>query len=236
MKMPVVIVLCLVFALAGFFGGRMSGSGAPADAQASGKSGGSGSGGSSRGDGEGRGDKEKSATAKGERRTGSGSSGSNSLPQSFREYFEAMKDQDLVLADGEEREVLVEDLTKLSQLTGALSRADKADVAELKEYLMTLEEPLDPEQEMLKTMLLRPLFGREVELRGAAALDEMVEKNQEEEDDIFSEILPLMVYSLAKQNPAEAEAWYTNFMKRPDAEEFSVDTDELKALIEKGKK
>jgi hypothetical protein len=234
--MPVVIVLCLVFALAGFFGGRMSGPEAAAETQGPAKSGGPGAGVSSRGDGDGKGDKDKSATAKGERRSGSGSSGSNSVPESFRAYLASLKDQNLVLADGEEREVVAADLAQLSQLMGSLSRADTADVAELKEVLTTLEEPIDEETEALKTLLLPALLGREVELRGAAALDEMVEKNAEEEDDIFSDALPAMAYTLAKQNAAEAERWYKTFMVRPDAEEFSIDTDELKALIEKGKK
>lgn len=238
MKMPVVIVLCLVFALAGFFGGRLSGPEAPADAQGPSKSSGATTTGARGGDGEGKGEKDKSANAKGERRSGSGNSNSNSnsVAESFRQYFASLKDQTLVLPDGEEREAVAADLARLSQLMGSISRADTADVAELKEVLTTLEEPVDEEADALKTLLLPALLGREVELRGAAALDEMVEKNAEEEDDIFSDALPAMAYTLAKQNAAEADAWYKTFMARPDAEEFSIDTDELKALIEKGKK
>lgn len=231
MKMPVVIVLCLVVGLAGFFGGRMSSPEAPAQSQGATKSDG-GASGTSRGGDDGKG--EKTGATKGDRRTGS-NSGAKTLSESFNEYFTGLKDQKLVLADGEEREVLAADLAELSQLMGMISRSDKSDVAELKELLMSVEDTAE-ESEALKTLLLPALFGRDVELRGSAALDEMVEKNKDEEDDYFTDTLPMMVYTLAKQNPAEAEAWYKTFMARPDAEEFTVDTEELKALIAKGKK
>jgi hypothetical protein len=64
----------------------------------------------------------------------------------------------------------------------------------------------------------------------------MVEKNAVEEDEMFSEALPMMLYTLAKQNPAEAEAWLKTFTARPDVDDFTLDADELKALIEKAKK
>ena len=77
--------------------------------------------------------------------------------------------------------------------------------------------------------------GRDIEIRGSAVLEETVEKAAVEEDDNFSEVLPMMAYTLAKRNPAEAEAWLKNFEARPDVDDFTVDVDELRAVIEKAK-
>jgi hypothetical protein len=154
------------------------------------------------------------------------------LPDSFREYFKALGDQKLVLADGEEREVAAGDLIRLSQLMGMIGKADAGDVAELKEVLKASDSGAE-ETDTLKSLLLAPVLGRDVELRGAAALDEMLDKNVETEDDNFSEALPMMVYTLARQNAGQAEAWFKSYKARED--DFTVDADELKALIQKAK-
>jgi predicted RNA-binding protein associated with RNAse of E/G family len=45
----------------------------------------------------------------------------------------------------------------------------------------------------------------------------------------------MMLYTLTRKNPAEAEAWLKTFQARPDVDDFTVDVDELKAVVEKGK-
>lgn len=232
MKMPLVVVLCLVSALAGFFGGRLGHGETSAETRGPTKSTGSATAGS-RGDADGKDD--KAASAKGGSRSGSSKDDSTTLPDSFRNFLKAWNDQSLVLADGEEREVQAGDLIKLSQLMGMIGKADAADVAELKEVLKSSETGAE-EIDTLKAMLLAPVLGRDVELRGAGALDEMIEKNAETEDDMFSDVMPMMVYTLAKQNAAEAEAWLKTFTARKDADDFTIDADELKALIQKAKK
>ncbi len=230
MKMPLVVVLCLVCALAGFFGGRIGHGEASTEAQGPTKSSGPATTGA-RGDAEGK--DEKTANAKGGSRSGSSKEDASTLSESFRDFFTTLADQNLVLADGEEREVAAGDLIKLSQLMAMISKANAADVAELKEVLKTSESGAE-ETDVLKSMLLAPVLGRDVELRGATALDEMLDKNAETEDDNFSEVLPMMVYTLARQNSTEAEAWFKGYKARED--DFTVDADELQALIKKAKK
>ena len=227
--MPATIALCIAFAIAGFFGGKLS-SKSESDSSATGN-GPTLSSKSSRQDDEGSGSGASSKTGP---RT-IASTASTTLSDSFREFLKGWSDPKLTLADGDEREVLTGDLNKLNQLIASIGRADAADLAEIKEVLKTGEETPE-ETEMLVSLLQLPLLGREVELRGSAALEDMVEKNKEEEDDIFSEAMPLMLYTLAKQNPAEAEAWLKTFAARPDADDFTLDVDELKAVIEKSKK
>ncbi|WP_035607278.1 hypothetical protein [Haloferula sp. BvORR071] len=232
MKMPVVIALCLGFAIAGFFGGRLSGKDGGTATAGETTTTGAGSTKSSRPDPDDR--PEKTGAGKSDRRSISSNSNST-LAGSLGEFIKSWSDQNIVLADGEEREVLAADLGQLSRLMASIGRADAADVAELRELLNPTDETSE-ETDMLKHLMLLPVLGREVELRGSAALDEMLDKNKETEDDIFSEAMPLMLYTLAKQNPAEAEKWLKTFKARSDADDFTLDADELKAIIEKSKK
>ncbi|WP_367874975.1 hypothetical protein [Luteolibacter sp. Populi] len=229
--MPATTALCIAFAIAGFFGGKLSSKGEPDSSPPGGNRGFEISSKSPRPDDEG---SNSGSPAKTHRPTVA-SAGPTSLSDSFREFLKGWNDPKLTLEDGDEREVLTGDLNKLNQLIASIGRADAADLAELKEVLKTGEETPE-ETEMLVALLQLPLLGREVELRGSAALEDMVEKNKEEEDEIFSDAMPMMLYTLAKQNPAEAEAWLKTFSARPDADDFTLDVDELKAVIEKSKK
>jgi hypothetical protein len=231
-KLPIVIVLCLVFAGIGFFSGRMSGKPQGSDAGSEpGKHLAGDSSAKSRDDDDpGRG---RMAGSKSERRTGS-SAGPKKLVDSLEDLLATWSKPGIVLADGDEREVLHTDLAELSELLAAINRADAADLAELRDLLLNTEDTTI-EGEMLNALLILPLTGRDIELRGAAVLEETVEKSAVEEDDNFSEILPMMLYTLARKNPAEAEAWLKTFEARPDVDDFTVDVDELKAMIEKGK-
>lgn len=243
MKLPIALILCAVFGAVGFIGGRFSGkpvgSGSPdtpakaevRDAQ-----------------GPGRGGDDDSirsrnpAGSKTERRTSSSNQGgSTRLADSLREILATWNKPGIVLENGDERDVLHADLGRLSEIMASIGRADAADLAEIRDVLLKEEESgengndISMEGEMLKALLILPLTGRDIELRGSAVLDEAVEKSAEVEDDMFSEMLPMMLYSLARQNPAEAETWLKSFQARPDVDDFTVDVDELKAVIEKGK-
>jgi hypothetical protein len=232
-KLPIVIVLCLVFAGIGFFGGRISGK--PEDSGAASESGNPLAGGSSAKsrDDEDSGRGRNMSGSKSERRTAS-SAGPKKLVDSLNDLLATWNKPGIVLADGDEREVLHADLAELSELLAAINRADAADLVEIRELLLNTDD-VTIEGEMLNSLLILPLTGRDIELRGAAVLDETVEKSAVEEDDTFSETLPMMLYTLARKNPAEAEAWLKTFEARPDVDDFTVDVDELKAMIEKGK-
>lgn len=233
MKLPIVVVLCLVFAAIGFFGGKISSQpeGAAKSAE-SGKQAG-GSGGATGREGEDEARKRGMSGSKSGRRTGSPGA-EKRLADSLRDLLATWNKPDLVLANGDEREVLHTDLGELNEILASISRADAADLAELRELLLNTDETTE-DGEVFNTLLMLPLTGRDIELRGAAVLEETVEKAAVEEDDNFSEILPIMLYTLTKKNPAEAEAWLKTFEARPDVDDFTVDVDELKAVIEKGK-
>ena len=233
MKLPFAVLLCLVFATIGFLGGRMSGkSEGPDTGTEPTKHSGSASGASRQDDEDGSRNRSM-AGSKSERRTAA-PDGKKRLADSLRELLATWNKPTLVLADGDEREVLHTDLGELSAVMAAISRADAADLAELRELLLDTDETTE-EGQMLNALLILPLTGRDIELRGAAVLEETVEKAAVEEDDNFSEILPMMLYTLTRKNPAEAESWLKTFEARPDVDDFTVDVEELKAVIEKGK-
>ena len=233
MKVPVALVLCVVFAALGFLGGRLSGKAEGSDAGTeSAKQAGNATATSRRDDDDGSRNRGM-ATSKTERRASS-SGGEKRLADSLRELLAIWNKPTLVLAEGDEREVLHTDLGELGDILAAINRADAADLAELRELLLNKDETTD-DGEILNALLMLPLTGRDIELRGAAVLEETVEKAAVEEDENFSEILPMMLYTLARKNPAEAEAWLKTFESRPDVDDFTVDVDELKAVVEKGK-
>ena len=233
MKLPVAPVLCLVFAAIGFLGGRLSGKAEGSLAATESAKHAVNATGTDRRDDEEGSRSRGMAGSKSERRTNS-PGGQKRLAESLREILATWNKPSLVLANGDEREVLHTDLGELSDILAALSRADAADLAELRELLVNTEETTT-EGEIFNALLMLPLVGRDIELRGAAVLEETVEKAAVEEDENFSEILPMMLYTLARKNPAEAEAWLKTFEARPDVDDFTVDVDELKAVVEKGK-
>lgn len=230
-KVPFVLILCLVFAMIGFFGGRISDKPEEAAGDAVAKTGSDSPAGASRGDDPDA--KRGAAGKKSERRTNS-SGGEKRLADELKDLLATWNKPDIALADGDQREILHTDLGELSRILTAIGRADAGDLAEMRELLMKTEETTE-DGEILNALLMLPLIGRDIEIRGAAVLEETVEKAAIEEDDNFSEILPMMAYTLAKRNPAEAEAWLKTFEARPDVDDFTVDVDELKAVIEKGK-
>lgn len=230
-KLPFVLILCLVFAMIGFFGGKISGKSADGEDDPSAKP---GSGAVVSGPrGEDPDSRRGTAGKKSERRTSS-SGGEKRLPDELKELLATWNKPDVKVEEGDEREILHADLGELSQILASISRADAGDLAELREMLMKTEETTD-DGEILNALLMLPLIGRDIEIRGSAVLEETVEKAAVEEDDNFSEVLPMMAYTLAKRNPAEAEAWLKNFEARPDVDDFTVDVDELRAVIEKAK-
>jgi hypothetical protein len=232
-KVPVALVLCLVFAALGFLGGRLSGKAERSDAGADSAKQTGNAAGASRRDEDDDSRNRGMAGTKSERRSNS-SGGEKRLADSLRELLATWNKPTLVLAEGDEREVLHTDLGELGDILAAINRADAADLAELRELLMDTDETTT-EGELLNALLMLPLVGRDIELRGAAVLEETVEKAAVEEDDQFSEMLPIMLYTLTRKNPAEAEAWLKTFEARPDVDDFTVDVDELKAVVEKGK-
>lgn len=233
MKLPIVLLLCLVFATLGFLGGKLSSnSQASKVSEAPGRQPGTSPAGSRGADDDSSRGKGMAGAKSGHRTTSSDAN--KRLADSLRELLTTWNKPALTLDNGDEREVLHTDLGELSEVMAAINRADAADLAELRELLMNTDETTE-EGQMLNALLILPLTGRDIELRGAAVLEETVEKAAVEEDDNFSEILPMMLYTLTRKNPAEAEAWLKTFQARPDVDDFTVDVDELKAVVEKGK-
>src|SRR5690606_25666757 len=98
-----------------------------------------------------------------------------------------------------------------SHIMSSLEKTTEADIAELKEMVKADEHPED-DAEILEALVTLPLLGRDIQLRGSRALDAEIDRALEDPIDTeVEEMLPIMLYSLALQNPAEAESWLENF-------------------------
>ncbi len=130
-------------------------------------------------------------------------------------------------------ELLLFDLAKFSHIMSSLEKTTEADIAELKEMVKADEHPQD-DAEILEALVTLPLLGRDIQLRGGRALDAEIDRALEDPlDTEVEEMLPIMLYSLALQNPAEAEAWLESYSNREDVEDLLIDREELQAAIEK---
>lgn len=233
MKMSGAIAMSVACALAGFFGGRLSQD--PASAKKGNDETAERSGGRAGGtDDSGRNTSGKLGSSKSGSRSSNGAKG-GTLSETLREIVGAWNNQDVTMPDGSETELLLFDLAKFGKIMSSLDKTSEADIAEIRDLIRT-DEDSSEEAEVLKTLVTLPLIGRDIELRGARALDDEIDRALEDpiESDA-EEILPIMIYSLAVQDPAQAEAWLENYSKREDVDELLVDTEELQAAIDKAK-
>ncbi len=234
MKLSGAIAMSLACALAGFFGGRLS-QGSSAEGASGGKSG-AAAGGANGSPG---GTEATASAAKGSgKRSNRGSSGGKKqgpLADALRDIVASWNDQNLELEDGSNSELLLFDLGKLSHIMSSLEKTTEADITELKDVARANDDSSE-DAAVLEALVALPLLGRDIQLRGSRALDAEIERALEDPMETeVEEILPIMIYSLALQNPAEAEAWLEGFSKRPEAEDLLIDEEELKAAIEKAK-
>lgn len=233
MKMSGAIAMSVAFALAGFFGGRLSQDPASAAKNSDEAAERSGNRAGAAGD-SGRTPSGKSGSSKSGNRSTAGGKG-GTLSETLREIVGAWNNQDVTMPDGSETELLLFDLSKFSKIMSSLDKTTEADITEIRDMIRT-DEDSSEEAEVLKTLVTLPLIGRDIELRGARALDDEIDRALEDpiESDA-EEMLPIMIYSLAVQDPAQAEAWLENYSKRDDVDELLVDTEELQAAIDKAK-
>ena len=233
MKMSGAIAMSLACALAGYFGGRISSSPASApDTSVSAQ--GSPSGDPASTDSPGR---PLAPRKNGSRDTGDRAGKKRgSLADSLAEMLHSWNHQDVVMPGGAESELLLFDMAKFSRIMASLQKTTAADISELKDMLNSDEEDESEETEILKALVMLPVLARDIELRGARALDAEIERGLEDpiESDV-EEILPTMAYTLAIQNPEEAEQWLESLSSRDDLDDLLIDEDELQAAIDKAK-
>jgi hypothetical protein len=233
MKSSVAVAVSLACAIAGFFGGRLSQSSKPADGtgaavsqETKSKRGAAGN------------DAEKSSTKSGARRSSPRSSNKpvhGPLAATLQEVVNSFNNQDITLPDGSESELLLFDLAKFQRVMSAIDKSSEADIAELRELVRTNEDSTE-DASTLQTVISLPLLARDIQLRGGRALDDEVARAIEDPVESNVEaVLPTMIYSLAIQSPAEAEAWLESYMKRTDTDDLIIDTDELRAAIDKAR-
>lgn len=235
MKWPGAIAMSLVFAALGFFGGRMSQASAPE---------GSAKGGSARDGGNGKSssrlERSESSSKSGERHSSRRSTGTvvkakGPLAEALQELVDSFNNQAITMPDGNESEMLLFDLAKFSHIMSSLGNASEADIEQLRE-LVSANEDSTADADTLETIVTIPLLSRDIQLRGSRALDgEITRALKDPAQSNVEEILPAMVYTLAIQNPTEAEEWLANFNKRTDLDELILDGDELRAAIDKAK-
>lgn len=233
MKLSGAIAMSLACALAGFFGGRLS-QGSAADSGPGGKSGTA----AGRESGSPGGAETTASAAKGSgKKSIRGSSGGKQGPlaDALRDIVASWNDQNLEMEDGSNSELLLFDLGKLSHIMSSLEKTTEADITELKDVARANDDSSE-DAAVLEALVALPLLGRDIQLRGSRALDAEIDRALEDPMETeVEEVLPIMIYSLALQNPSEAEAWLENFTKRPEAEDLLIDEEELKAAIEKAK-
>ncbi|QJE95649.1 hypothetical protein [Luteolibacter luteus] len=232
MKSSVAIAISLACAAAGFFGGRLSQSPGP-----SGSRGDATAQETKSKDGGARERAEKSSNKSSARRSSSRSNKpvSSPLAASLQEVVNSFNNQDLTMPDGSQSELLLFDLSKLERVMSSIDKASEAELAELKELVRTNEESSE-DALILQTLISLPLLAREIQLHGARALDDEVTKALEDPVETnIEETLPTMIYTLALQNPTEAEEWLETYAKRTDTDELIIDNDELRAAIDKAK-
>lgn len=232
MKSSVAVAISLACAAAGFFGGRLSQPSGPADGTAATTLQDKKSKRSTAG-----GDPEKSTSKSGSRRPSQRPNKPvhGPLATSLQEVVDAFNHQDITLPDGSQTELLLFDLAKFSRVISSIDKSSEADLAELRELVRTNEDSTE-DANTLEALVALPLLGRDIQIRGGRALDDEITRALEDPvESEVEEILPTMIYSLAIQNPTEAEAWLEGYMKRTDVEDLIVDTDELRAAIDKAK-
>lgn len=233
MKSSVAVAISLACAAAGFFGGRLTQSPASAEskdaatAQETKSKQGMG------------GDRpERSSSKSGARRSSSRTSNKavhGPLAATLQEVVNSFNNQDITLPDGSESELLLFDLEKFQRVMASINQSSEADIAELKDLVRTNEDSTE-DAHMLQMIISLPLLAREIQLRGARALDDELTKAIEDPVETNIEVtLPTMIYSLAIQNPDEAEAWLESYKQRTDTDELIIDADELRAAIDKAK-
>jgi hypothetical protein len=235
MKWPVALAMSLVFAALGFLGGRMSPASTPDEAtkgtspRENGRQGTASSGS----------ERSMSSTKSGERRIHRRAPGTvkaqGPLAESLQALVEAFNNKDITLPDGTDSELLLFDMAKFSHVLSAIESASQADVDQLRELVRTNEDSSE-EADILETIVALPLLSRDIQLRGATALDAEISRALEDPVQTnVEEVLPSMAYTLALQNPSEAEQWLERFNKREDLDELIIDPEELQAAIDKAK-
>jgi len=237
MKWSGAIAMSLACAVAGFFGGRISSGAAPAPADSAEVQSPKATGNTSASTTDERDERPSKSGGRdpgGRKTLKPAKPNGNQLVTDLEEIVKSWSNQKVILEDGEEREITLFDLGKLSRIMTAIGRTNEADIALLREIIKA-EDDTSEEGEVLGLLVSLPLLGRDIELRGSTVLDEELAKVNEEDDGSIEEILPTMLFSLAKRSPAEAEAWLDTFSKRPDVDDFVLDVDELKATIAKSK-
>jgi hypothetical protein len=157
------------------------------------------------------------------------------LAATLQEIVNSFNDPGITLPDGSESELLLFDLAKFQRVMSSIDKSSEADIAELRELIVPGEDATE-DAHTLHTIVSLPLLARDIQLRGGRALDDEIARAIEDPVETNVETtLPTMIYSLAIQSPAEAEAWLESYMKRTDTDDLIVDTDELRAAIDKAK-
>ncbi|WP_193210655.1 hypothetical protein, partial [Luteolibacter marinus] len=151
-----------------------------------------------------------------------------------REMIDRWNQQDIVLPDGEESELLLFDLTRFGKLVESLVRLNDDEIAGIRPALLP-ENNDSYEADNLKITAGLLVAGREIELHGIKALDDTVARAlADPENAEIEDIMPVMLYTLAKQDPTAAEKWWAENSKRDDLDDF-FDMDEMKAALEKSR-
>jgi hypothetical protein len=235
MKSSVAIAISLACAALGFLGGKLSSGSQPAAASPD----------ESRGavteqKASSRDDSRKPSSLKsGDRKSGhrprSTVKAQGPMAEALQEMVDRFNNQEVTLPDGSESELLLFDMAKFGQIMSSIERASEADVEQLRELVRTTEESSE-QANVLEALVSLPLLGRDIQLRGGRALDAEIDRALEDPvESEVEEVLPAMIYSLAIQNPTEAEAWLESYSKRTDVDDLIIDTDELRAAIDKAK-